>query len=73
MGKLDEEWLDDFLKDGNELQHATDEESNCHEYVSWLLGALHNEWKRIEGYKDPNPKNKGQCQSSFNEFNDKIK
>ena len=39
MEKLDEEWLNDLLKDGNELQHATDEESNCHEYV---LAAVSN-------------------------------
>tara|TARA_B100001989_G_scaffold84431_1_gene58553 strand:+ start:1202 stop:1423 length:222 start_codon:yes stop_codon:yes gene_type:complete len=37
---------------------------------AWLLGALHNEWKKIKGYKDPKPPN---CQSSFKKFNEKIK
>ena len=33
-----------------------------------LLGALHNEWKRMKGYKDPDTENKGQLQSSLKEF-----
>ena len=35
---------------------------------AWLLGALHNEWKRMKGYKDPDTANKGQLQSSLKEF-----
>ena len=35
---------------------------------AWLLGALHNEWKKIKGYKDSDTENKGQCQSSLQEF-----
>ena len=35
---------------------------------AWLLGALHNEWKRMKGYKDSDTENKGQCQSSLQEF-----
>ena len=39
-----------------------------------LLGALHNEWKRIKGYKDEYPEeNKGQCQSSLKEFYSRYK
>ena len=31
---------------------------------AWLLGALHNEWKKMKGYDKLDPKeNKGQCQS----------
>ena len=41
---------------------------------AWLLGAMHNDWKRIKGYKDDYPKeNKGQCQSSLKEFYEKYK
>ena len=41
---------------------------------AWLLGAMHNDWKRIKGYKDDYPKeNKGQCQSSLKEFYAKYK
>jgi hypothetical protein len=37
---------------------------------SWILGSMYNEWKRRNGYKDPEPPN---CQSSFKEWNDKVK
>jgi len=41
---------------------------------AWLLGALHNEWKRIKGYKDEYPEeNKGQLQSSLAEWEESIK
>ena len=40
---------------------------------AWLLGALHNEWKRIKGYKDSETENKGQCQSSLKEFYSRYK
>ena len=35
---------------------------------SWYLQAMYNDWKSKKGYKDPNTENKGQCQSSFKEF-----
>jgi len=36
---------------------------------SWLLGALYNEWKKIKGYNQLDPKeNEGQLQSSLKEF-----
>ena len=31
---------------------------------SWLLGALHQKWKKIKGYKDPEPPN---CQTTLTE------
>ena len=37
---------------------------------SWVLGALHNKWMKIKGYKYPEPPD---CQSSFKEWEDKIK
>ena len=41
---------------------------------AWLLGALHNEWKIIKGYKDEYPEeNKGQLQSSLSEWEENIK
>ena len=36
---------------------------------SWILGALHNKWMKIKGYKYPDPPD---CQSSFKEFNAKY-
>jgi len=41
---------------------------------AWLIGAMHNDWKKIKGYKDNDPKeNKGQCQSSLQEFFERYK
>ena len=41
--------------------------------TSWsgamYIGAMFQDWKRIKGYKDPEPPN---CQSSFKEWNDSI-
>ena len=37
---------------------------------SWMMGALHNKWKKMKGYKDPEPPD---CQSSFKEWEDSIK
>jgi len=33
--------------------------------ASWMMGALHNKWKKMKGYKDPDPPD---CQSSMEEF-----
>ena len=35
---------------------------------AWLLGALHNEWKKMNGYSDNYSENEGQLQSSLKEF-----
>ena len=32
---------------------------------SWILGALYQKWKKMKGYKEPEPPN---CQSSLEEF-----
>ena len=40
---------------------------------AWLLGALHNEWKKMKGYTDPYDSNEGQYQSSLKEFYAKNK
>ena len=37
---------------------------------SWMMGALYQKWKRINGIKDPEPPD---CSSSFKEWNDRIK
>ena len=37
---------------------------------SWVMGALHNKWMKIKGYKYPEPPD---CQSSFKEWEVKIK
>ena len=37
---------------------------------SWVMGALNNKWMKIKGYKYPEPPD---CQSSFKEWEEKIK
>ena len=32
---------------------------------SWMMGAMHNDWKKKKGIKDPEPPD---CQSSLEEF-----
>ena len=41
---------------------------------AWLLGALHNEWKKMKGYQDKYPdENEGQLQSSLSEWEESVK
>ena len=37
---------------------------------SWMMGALHNKWKKMKGYKDPEPPD---VSSSMSEFFEKQK
>jgi hypothetical protein len=37
---------------------------------SWMMGALYNKWKKMKGYKDPEPPN---CQSSMKEWEQSVK
>ena len=37
---------------------------------SWMLGAMHGQWREMKGYKYPDPPD---CQSSFKEFNEQVK
>tara|TARA_Y100001937_G_C7042378_1_gene295252 strand:+ start:680 stop:916 length:237 start_codon:yes stop_codon:yes gene_type:complete len=40
----------------------------------WILGSLYNKWKRLKGYDKYDPiENKGQLQSSFKDWESKIK
>ncbi len=36
---------------------------------SWMLNALHQDYKRKKGIKEPEPPD---CSSSYKEFNDKV-
>ena len=37
---------------------------------SWMMGALHNKWKKMKGYKEPEPPD---VSSSMSEFFEKQK
>ena len=40
----------------------------------WILGSLYNKWKRLKGYDKYDPiENKGQLQSSYKDWESKIK
>ena len=71
----DTNWREDYAKNFcNNKRHLELLENGPHSLSqAWLLGALHNEWKRIKGYEDPDTENKGQCQSSLKEFTLDIK
>ncbi len=72
----DSNWREDYAKNFcNNKRHLELLENGPHSLSqAWLLGALHNEWKRIKGYNKFDPKeNTGQMQSSFKEFEKKIK
>ena len=32
---------------------------------SWMMGALHNKWKKMKGYKDPEPPDVSSSMSEF--------
>ena len=36
---------------------------------SWMLQALHQQWKKIKGIKEPEPPD---CSSSFKEWNNRV-
>ena len=37
---------------------------------SWILGAMYGDWKKMKGYKDPDPPD---CSSSLKEWEESIK
>ena len=37
---------------------------------SWILGAMHGEWRKMKGYKYPEPPD---CSSSLEEWNESVK
>ena len=38
--------------------------------ASWMMGALHNKWKKLNGIVEPEPPD---CQSSMKEWEESIK
>ena len=71
----DSNWRDEYKAFTTNKRHLELLENGPHSLSqAWLLGALHNEWKRIKGYKDEYPEeNKGQLQSSLSEWEENIK
>ncbi len=70
----DSKWREEYKQYTSNKRHLELLENGPHSLSqAWLLGALHNEWKRIKGYEDPDTENKGQCQSSLKEFYSRYK
>ena len=70
----DSNWREEYKQYTSDKRHLELLENGPHSLSqAWLLGALHNEWKRIKGYEDPDTENKGQCQSSLKEFYSRYK
>jgi hypothetical protein len=71
----DSNWREEYKAFTSNKRHLELLENGPHSLSqAWLLGALHNEWKRIKGYKDEYPEeNKGQLQSSLSEWEENIK
>tara|TARA_Y100001970_G_scaffold99692_2_gene125348 strand:- start:5386 stop:5610 length:225 start_codon:yes stop_codon:yes gene_type:complete len=66
----DSNWREEMQSyaSGPELQLLIDGPKSLAQ--SWHMGALYNKWKKMKGYKDPEPPD---CQSSFKEWNDGVK
>ena len=71
----DSNWREEYKAFTTNKRHLELLENGPHSLSqAWLLGALHNEWKRIKGYKDEYPEeNTGQLQSSLSEWEENIK
>ena len=71
----DSNWREEYKAFTTNKRHLELLENGPHSLSqAWLLGALHNEWKRIKGYKDEYPEeNEGQLQSSLSEWEENIK
>ena len=71
----DSKWREEYKQYTSNKRHLELLETGPHSLSqAWLLGALHNEWKRIKGYNKLDPKeNVGQNQSSLKEFYERYK
>ena len=71
----DSNWREEYKQYTSNKRHLELLENVPHSLSqAWLLGALHNEWKRIKGYNKLDPKeNVGQNQSSLKEFFERYK
>ena len=66
----DSNWREEYKQYTSNKRHLELLENGPHSLSQgWLLGALHNEWKKMKGYDKLDPKeNVGQLQSSMQDF-----
>ena len=65
-------WIEELLESANfnGKQERILREGPSSLVDSWILGALYNRWKKLSGYREPPVPH---CQSSFQEFNKKVR
>ena len=67
----DSNWREELIPYTNSKRELELLENGPHSLAqSWMMGALHNKWKKMKGYKDPEPPD---VSSSMSEFFDKQK
>ena len=67
----DSKWREEFkayTSDSRELELLENGPKSLAQ--SWMMGALHNKWKKMKGYKEPEPPD---VSSSLGEFFEKQK
>ena len=71
----DSNWREDYKQYTSNKRHLELLENGPKQLSqAWVLQALYNEWKKINGYDKLDPKeNKGQLQSSMKDFFQKQK
>ena len=67
----DKNWREEYkgMKPLNKKQIQLLDEGAKSLSQSWFIQAMYIDWKKINGYKTPEPPN---CQSSFKEFESRI-
>ena len=67
----DSNWRQEYKAYTSNEKHLELLENGPHSLSSsWILGALYNKWKKMKGYKEPEPPD---VSSSMKEFFDKQK
>ena len=68
----DSNWRQEFKESRNLSKYQLEILTNGPKSLaqSWMLGAMHGQWREMKGYKYPDPPD---CQSSFKEFNQMVK
>ena len=71
----DSNWRQEYKAYTSNEKHLELLENGPHSLSSsWILGALYNKWKKMNGYDKLDPKyNEGQLQSSMNEWEESVK
>ena len=68
----DSNWREEFIESRHLSQYQLEILTNGPKSLaqSWMLGAMHGQWREMKGYKYPDPPD---CSSSFKEFNEIVK